>query len=63
MKLKVGIWTNADAGEYLLNLVAQGYFGEAYDFKMKLVCAFDDSLTYIMGNFLNNELKKMKKTK
>ena len=59
MKIKVEAWINDECHEYLMNLVAQGYYGESYDIKIKLMIAFEESLNYIMGNTLNEELKKV----
>lgn len=58
MKVYIEAWINDEAQEYLMNLTAQGYYSEAWVLKMKLLEAFDNSLSYIMGNTLNEELKK-----
>ena len=61
MKVYIEAWINDSAHEYLLNLVAQGFYSESWELKMKLLTAFDDSLMYIMGNTLNEELKTLSK--
>ena len=63
MKVYCEAWINDEAEEYLKNLTAQGYFAEAWETKMRLMIAFEQSLDYIIGNTLNEELKKMRKTK
>ena len=58
MKIPVIININDECHEYLMNLIAQGYYGESWDLKMQLIIAFENSLDYILGNTLNEELKK-----
>ena len=53
-------WINDECEEYLMNLVAQGFFSEAWEVKMKLLMRFETSIDYICGSILNEELKKMK---
>ena len=57
MKVYCEAWVNDEAEEYLINLTTQGYFAEAYEFKMRLMIAFEHSLDFIIGNVLNEELK------
>ena len=44
MKIKVETWLNDEAEEYLINLVAQGYYGEAWVFINKINDSFIKSL-------------------
>lgn len=58
MKVYIEAWINDEAEEYLRNLIAQGFYSEAWETKMRLMIAFEHSLDYIIGNTLNDELKK-----
>ena len=58
MIIKCEAWINDEAHEYLINLVAQGYYGESWELKMRLLKAFDDSLNNIVTDTFNEELKK-----
>jgi hypothetical protein len=58
MKVKVEAWINDSCQEYLMCLVAQGYYGESWEVKMQLLKAFDDSLNSIVTDIFNEELKK-----
>lgn len=57
MKIPCEVRLNDLAIEQLMNLVAQGYYGESWEFKMKLLCAFGDSLDRIIGETMNEEIK------
>lgn len=61
MKILCTAWVGDEAHEYLLNLIAQGYYGEAWEFKMKLMLAFENSINVIMATTWNEELNKIKK--
>lgn len=56
MKTDFNVWINDEAEELLMNLVAQGYYGVAWELKIKLLIAFEDSLDYILYNTINEEL-------
>lgn len=59
MKLKV--WINDEAEERLMNLVAQGYYSEAWEFITLFTDLFNKSLYHVAGNAMN--LKLIKKNK
>ena len=50
MKIPINAYINDEAGELFMNLIAQEYYGEAWELKMKLMIAFESSLDKIMGN-------------
>jgi len=58
MKIPCEVRLNDLAIEYLMNLVAQGFYSESWELKMKLLCAFGDSLGRIMTDVFNEELKE-----
>ena len=55
--MKIEAWINDEAHEYLLNLVAQEYYSESWEFITKLTDAFHNSLYVIAGETLNGEQK------
>ena len=50
--MKIEAYINDESHEYLLNLVAQGYYSDAYEFIIKLTDAFHNSLLIISGNII-----------
>jgi len=57
MEIPCEVRLNDLAIEQLMNLVAQGYYGESWEFKMKLLYSFGDSLDRIIGETMNEEIK------
>jgi len=55
MKLEIEAWINDEAEEYLMNLVAQGFYSEAWEFIVRLTDAFNKSLYLVAGRVLQNE--------
>jgi hypothetical protein len=58
--MKITAYINDSAEELLLNLVAQDFFSEAWELKMKLMIAFEDSLDKLMIKSLSLNSRKIK---
>lgn len=56
--MKIEAWINDEAEEYLMNLVAQEYYSEAWEFITIVTDAFHNGLYIIAGRTL--DLKKIK---
>ena len=56
--MKIEAYINDEAEEYLMNLVAQEYYGEAWEFITTLTDAFNKGLYVIAGRSLN--LRRLK---
>jgi hypothetical protein len=54
--MKIYAYINDEAEEYLMNLTAQGYYGEAWEFIIKLTDAFNKSLYLIAGRALLGDI-------
>jgi hypothetical protein len=61
MKIPITLTLNDEAHEYFLNLVAQGFYGESWDLKMRLLCRFDEYLNSIIYNILLESIQKKSK--
>lgn len=59
--VKVECWINDEAEEYLLNLVAQEFYGEAWEFIERLTHAFRGGLYVIAGRTLTSSIQNSKK--
>ena len=55
MKIKIEAWINDRAEEYLMCLVAQGYFSEAWEFITVLTNKFHNSLYLVAGRVLDKQ--------
>lgn len=53
--MKIEAWINDEAEEYLLNLVAQEYYSEAWDFITVLTDRFNKGLYLIIGSVLMHQ--------
>lgn len=49
MKTEIEAYINDEAEELLMNLTAQGYYGEAQELIIKLIMAFQNGLYLIAG--------------
>jgi hypothetical protein len=58
--MKITAHINDETEELLLNLVAQDFFGEAWELKMKLMIAFENSLDKLMVESLSLNSRKIK---
>jgi hypothetical protein len=58
MKIPINLTLNDEAHEYFLNLVAQGYYGESWDLKMKLLTEFEKYLNSIIYGILIEEVER-----
>lgn len=58
MEIKIEAWICNEADEHLLNLVAQGFYSEAWEFIERITAAFHNGLYVIAGRTLNEEIKR-----
>ena len=58
MKIPINLNLNDEAHEYFLNLVAQGFYGESWDLKMKLLTKFEEYLNSIIYSILIEEVER-----
>jgi hypothetical protein len=56
--MKIKAWIDDKSHEYLLNLVAQEYYGEAWELITRLTIEFNKSLYIIAGEVFNGTNRK-----
>lgn len=53
--MKIEAYVNDEAEELLMNLTAQGYYGEAWELVTKLTMAFQNGLYLIVGRAIEDD--------